>query len=53
MDYRRIWHQDGTYFFTVNCLQRKHNTLLVENIQTLRDAVKHQVLLEELKNITE
>jgi putative transposase len=41
MDYRRIWHKGGTYFFTVNCLQRKNNSLLVDHIQTLRDAVKH------------
>lgn len=41
MDYRRIWHKGGTYFFTVNCLQRKNNSLLVDHIQTLRDAIKH------------
>jgi putative transposase len=41
MDYRRIWHKGGTYFFTVNCLHRKGNTLLVDHIQSLRDAVKH------------
>ena len=39
MDYRRAWHQGGTYFFTVNLLQRKNNRLLVEYIQTLRHAV--------------
>ena len=39
MDYRRAWHQGGTYFFTVNLLQRKNNRLLVEHIQTLRHAV--------------
>jgi hypothetical protein len=40
MDYRRVWHQDGTYFFTVNLLQRKGNDLLVRHIQPLREAVK-------------
>src|SRR5690349_14591408 len=39
MDYRRAWHQGGTYFFTVNLLQRKNNRLLVEQIQVLRNAV--------------
>ena len=39
MDYRRAWHQGGTYFFTVNLLQRKNNRLLVEHIQTLRHVV--------------
>jgi len=24
-DYRRAWHPSGTYFFTVNLLQRKNN----------------------------
>ena len=40
MDYRRVWHQGGTYFFTVNLLQRKGNDLLVGEIQALREAVK-------------
>ena len=40
MDYRRVWHQGGTYFFTVNLLQRKGNDLLVRHIQALREAVK-------------
>jgi putative transposase len=40
MDYRRVWHQGGTYFFTVNLLQRKGNGLLVRHIQALREAVK-------------
>ena len=39
MDYRRAWHQGGTYFFTVNLLQRKNNNLLVEQVQVLRNAV--------------
>lgn len=39
MDYRRAWYQGGTYFFTVNLLQRKNNRLLIEQIQVLRNAV--------------
>jgi putative transposase len=40
MDYRRVWHQGGTYFFTVNLLQRKGNDLLVRHIEPLREALK-------------
>jgi len=39
MDYRRAWHKGGTYFFTVNCLQRKNNHLLVRNIDLLREVI--------------
>ncbi|HEY8117608.1 MAG TPA: transposase [Methylophilaceae bacterium] len=39
MDYRRTWHQGGTYFFTVNLLQRKNNDLLVRHIESLRQVV--------------
>ncbi len=39
MDYRRAWHPGGTYFFTVNCLQRKNNDLLVTHIHLLREVV--------------
>jgi putative transposase len=38
-DYRRAWHQGGTYFFTVNLLQRHGNNLLVRHIELLRSAV--------------
>jgi putative transposase len=38
-NYRRAWSPGGTYFFTVNLLQRYGNNLLVENIKPLRDAV--------------
>ncbi|MDX1914356.1 MAG: transposase [Methylophilus sp.] len=41
MDYRRIWHLGGTYFFTVNLLQRQGNTLLIDHIQDFRNAVKN------------
>jgi len=39
-DYRRAWHPGGTYFFTVNALQRQNNDLLVRHINLLRDAVR-------------
>lgn len=39
-DYRRAWHAGGTYFFTVNLLQRQQNDLLVRRIDVLRDVVK-------------
>ena len=39
MDYRRAWHRGGTYFFTVNCLQRKDNDCLVRNIDLLREVI--------------
>ena len=39
MDYRRIWKPGGTYFFTVNLLQRNNNALLVEHIELLRQVV--------------
>ena len=40
MDYRRAWHAGGTYFFTVNLLQRCDNDLLVKHIDILRGVVK-------------
>ena len=40
MDYRRIWHPGGTYFFTINLLQRKNNDLLIRHIQPLRESIK-------------
>ena len=40
MDYRRIWHPGGTYFFTINLLQRKNNDLLIRHVQFLRESVK-------------
>lgn len=39
MDYRRVWHPGGTYFFTVNLLRRQGNDLLVRHIGRLREAV--------------
>jgi len=39
-DYRRAWHPGGTYFFTVNLLQRQGNDLLTRHIELLRTVVK-------------
>lgn len=39
MDYRRAWHKGGTYFFTVNCLQRKNNNCLVRHIDLLKEVI--------------
>ncbi|MES9963211.1 MAG: transposase [Candidatus Sedimenticola sp. 20ELBAFRAG] len=38
-NYRRVWMQGGTYFFTVNLVRRKNNDLLVRHIDVLRDVV--------------
>ena len=38
-DYRRAWHPGGTYFFTVNLLQRRENALLIQHIDLLRETV--------------
>ena len=38
-DYRRVWCQGGTYFFTVNLLQRQNNDLLIKHIDVLRTVV--------------
>ena len=40
MDYRRIWHPGGTYFVTINLLQRKGNDLLIRHISSLRESIK-------------
>ncbi|MGH8354542.1 MAG: REP-associated tyrosine transposase [Pseudomonas sp.] len=39
-NYRRAWWPGGTYFFTVNLLQRGGNDLLVRHIDALREAVR-------------
>lgn len=39
-DYRRAWHPGGTWFFTVNLLQRRGNDLLVRHVDALRDATR-------------
>jgi putative transposase len=38
-NYRRVWVPGGTYFFTVNLLERKR-TLLTDHIDSLRDAFR-------------
>lgn len=39
-NYRRVFIPGGTWFFTVNLLQRRNNDLLVREIYWLREAVK-------------
>jgi putative transposase len=39
MEYRRAWQLGGTYFFTVNLLQRRNNDLLTRHIDLLRQVV--------------
>ena len=39
-DYRRAWLPGGTYFFTVNLLQRQGSDLLTRHIELLRAVVK-------------
>ena len=38
-NFRRTWLPGGTYFFTVNLLQRHDNDLLIKHIDALRDVV--------------
>ncbi|MDT4289748.1 transposase [Methylomonas sp. MO1] len=40
-NYRRYRIPGGTYFFTVNLLERHSNDLLVRHIDTLREVVRH------------
>lgn len=39
-NYRRAWHPGGTYFFTVNLLERSGNDLLTRHVSELREAVR-------------
>jgi len=39
LNYRRIWVPCGTWFFTVNLLERHNNPLLTQHIAKLREAV--------------
>ncbi len=39
-DYRRAWHPGGTYFFTVNLLQRQGCNLLIRHVDLLREVVR-------------
>jgi len=38
-NYRRAWVPGGTYFFTVNLLERRR-TLLVDHVDVLTDALR-------------
>ncbi|AEB48114.1 hypothetical protein [Aeromonas veronii] len=38
-NWRRAWWPGGTWFFTVNLLERRNNRLLVEQIDLLRRSV--------------
>ena len=40
-DYRRVWHEGGTYFFTVNLLHRHGNDLLTREHALLRETVRN------------
>ena len=39
-DFRRLFVPGGSYFFTVNLLERRGNRLLIEHIDALREAVR-------------
>ena len=39
-NYRRAWHTGGTFFFTVNLLQRHSSDLLTRHIDLLRNVVR-------------
>jgi REP-associated tyrosine transposase len=50
MDYRRAWHAGGTYFFTINLLERQNNHLLIAHIDEIKNAIK-QVKIHHPFNI--
>ena len=39
-NYRRIKEPGGSYFFTVNLASRRNNSLLVEHVDALREAIR-------------
>ncbi len=39
-NYRRAWCPGGTYFFTVNLLERGSNDLLIKHISLLKDSIR-------------
>jgi len=39
-EYRRANVPGATYFFTVNCAQRKNNTLLIDHVEQLRESIR-------------
>jgi putative transposase len=40
-NYRRIYTSGATWFFTINLAARNNNTLLVDNIEHLRQAFRY------------
>jgi len=40
-NYRRIYRQGATCFFTVNLAERNNNKLLIDNIEQLRQAFRY------------
>ncbi|HUW27009.1 MAG TPA: hypothetical protein VMV97_00230 [Sulfuriferula sp.] len=47
-DYRRAWHPGGTYFFTVNLLQRHGNDLLTRHVDVLREVDWEHLIRDEV-----
>ena len=43
-DYRRYFVPGGSYFFTINLLERRNNRILVTHIDALREAVRRTKL---------
>lgn len=41
-NYRRLWIPGGTWFFTVNLLERRGNDLLVHEIDLLRRCIARE-----------
>jgi putative transposase len=39
-NYRRAWCPGGTYFFTVNLLERRGNDLLIRHIELLKESIR-------------
>jgi REP element-mobilizing transposase RayT len=40
-NYRRVYTPGATWFFTVNLAERSHNTLLIDKIDSLRQAFRY------------
>lgn len=49
-NYRRAFIPGGTWFFTVNLLERKNNDLLIREIDLLRNTVR-AVLSEHMHTV--
>ena len=43
-NYRRAWSPGGTYFFTVNLLERRENDLLVRHINDWPHSTFHHLV---------